>query len=68
MLSDIRRTMETRLQELGVTREHRGALLSHGQGGVQQRHYETSELLKIKRATLLAWERWLFAKARGRPG
>ena len=38
---DIRRRIETRLQVLGVSREVRALLLSHGRtSGVQQKHYE----------------------------
>jgi integrase len=53
--NDIRRTVETRLQGLGVSREMRGALLSHGNGGVQARHYEHGDLLPQKAAVLAAW-------------
>lgn len=53
--SDIRRTVETRMQELGISRDLRGALLSHGQTGVQAKHYERAELLPEKRAALEMW-------------
>ena len=56
---DLRRTVETRLQTLGVSRELRGALLSHGNTGVQARHYEQSDLLEQKRAALLRYHRLL---------
>ena len=46
---DIRRTVETRLQALGVTRDVRAQLLSHGRsGGVQAKHYERHDFLKEK--------------------
>jgi hypothetical protein len=54
--SDIRRTVETRMQELGISRDLRGALLSHGQTGVQAKHYERAELLPEKTAALLLWK------------
>lgn len=52
---DLRRTIETRLQDMGVNREQRGYLLSHGSGGVQERHYEQAELLTMKKAILTRW-------------
>jgi hypothetical protein len=54
--SDIRRTVETRMQELGISRDLRGALLSHGQTGVQAKHYERAELLPEKTAALELWK------------
>jgi integrase len=46
---DIRRSIETRLQALGVSREVRAQLLSHGRtSGVQQKHYERHDYLKEK--------------------
>lgn len=52
---DLRRTIETRLQDMGVNREQRGYLLSHGSGGVQERHYEQAELLALKADILARW-------------
>ncbi|EQD50638.1 phage integrase/recombinase protein, partial [mine drainage metagenome] len=37
---DLRRTIATRLQELGVSMDVRAHLQSHGLGGLLQRHYE----------------------------
>ncbi|MFT4197517.1 MAG: integrase family protein [Pseudoxanthomonas sp.] len=48
----IRKTVESRLQALGVSREVRGYLLSHGLGGVQQRHYEAHDYDQEKRQAL----------------
>lgn len=48
----IRKTVESRLQAVGVSREVRGYLLSHGLGGVQARHYEAHEFDAEKRAAL----------------
>ncbi|MFT3755763.1 MAG: integrase family protein [Pseudoxanthomonas sp.] len=48
----LRKTVESRLQAAGVSREVRGYLLSHGLGGVQARHYEAHEFDAEKRAAL----------------
>jgi len=49
----IRKTVESRLQASGISRELRGYLLSHGLGGVQARHYEAHEFDEEKRQALL---------------
>lgn len=48
----IRKSVESRLQAKGVSREVRGYLLSHGLGGVQARHYEAHEYDNEKREAL----------------
>lgn len=54
---DVRRTVETRLQALGVSRDERAQLLSHGRtSGVQGKHYERYDYLDEKRAALALWE------------
>jgi integrase len=54
---DLRRSVETRLQALGVEREVRAQLLSHGRtSGVQQRHYERHDFLAEKAAALALLE------------
>lgn len=55
---DLRRTVETQFQELGIDRETRGYILSHG-SGVQQRVYEQAELLERKAAALNVWANYL---------
>jgi hypothetical protein len=70
---DIRRSIETRLQALGVSREVRAQLLSHGRTpGVQQKHYERHNYLKEKAIPGSAhgwkdvsWQK--LAKFRGQP-
>lgn len=62
-VGDLRRTVETRLAALGVTREDRSQLQSHGLGGVQGRHYDKHEYLAEKRAALQA----LHALITGKP-
>jgi len=58
-LRDIRRTCETMLAGLGISRDIRAQLLSHGISGVQAQHYDRHDYLKEKHATLLKWERFL---------
>lgn len=59
---DIRRSVETRLQALGVPREIRAQLLSHGRTtGVQQKHYERHDYLVEKTQSLAKLEGHLFA-------
>lgn len=58
--ADIRRSVETRLQALGVSRDERAQLMSHGRtAGVQGKHYERYDYLPEKRAALALWERHL---------
>ena len=53
---DLRRTVETMLQKLGVDREVRAHLLSHGRSqGVQGVHYERYDFLDEKRRALRKW-------------
>jgi integrase len=55
-LRDLRRTVETMLQKLGVEKEVRAHLLSHGRGqGVQGKHYERYDFLSEKRQALERW-------------
>lgn len=56
---DLRRTCETRLAELGVTKDIRAQLLSHGISGVQAKHYDRYAYLKEKRAALERWAQYL---------
>lgn len=60
-LADLRRTCETRLAELGVSKEIRAQIQSHGLGGVQARHYDRYEYMREKRQALESWEAWLTA-------
>jgi integrase len=57
---DLRRTAETMLQKMGIDREVRAHLLSHGRTkGVQGKHYERYDFLTEKRAALEKWARHL---------
>ncbi len=58
-LLDIRRTCETMLAGMGINRDIRAQLLSHGISGVQAVHYDRHEYTKEKRAALVKWERYL---------
>lgn len=51
-MGDLRRTVETRLAEAGVSLEVRAQLQSHGLGGVQSRHYDRADYLVQKRGAL----------------
>jgi integrase len=52
---DLRRTSETMLASLGVDRETRAQLLSHGRQGVQAKHYDRHHYLPEKRAAMEKW-------------
>jgi integrase len=54
-LRDIRRTCETMLAGMGISRDLRAQLLSHGISGVQHEHYDMYEYLDEKRVALNAW-------------
>lgn len=58
-LRDIRRTVETQLARMGISREIRAQVLSHGISGVQATHYDRHSYTEEKRAALIAWERHL---------
>ncbi len=55
-LRDIRRTCETMLAGMGISRDTRAQLLSHGLSGVQAMHYDKHSYTGEKRAALVAWE------------
>jgi integrase len=52
-LRDFRRTCETQLAALRVSKDVRGHIQSHGLGGVQDRHYDRHDYLPEKRSALL---------------
>lgn len=58
-LRDIRRTCETMLAGMGISRDTRAQLLSHGISGVQAAHYDRHSYSDEKRAALVAWEQRL---------
>ena len=65
-MRDLRRTCETRLAALGISRDLRGQLQSHGLGGIQARHYDQHDYLVEKRRTLEKWQRYLDQLAAGK--
>lgn len=64
---DLRRTAETMLAAMGISKDVRAQLLSHGLGGVQDRHYDQHEYMPEKRRALEAWQSRLNALATGKP-
>lgn len=54
-LKDVRRTAETLFARMGISSDVRAQLLSHGLGGVQQRHYNKHDYAHEKQAALDAW-------------
>ncbi|NMG16738.1 tyrosine-type recombinase/integrase [Aromatoleum bremense] len=64
-LRDIRRTCETMLAGMGISRDTRAQLLSHGISGVQAAHYDRHAYTDEKRAALVAWEARLDAIEKG---
>ena len=57
---DIRRTVETIMAgPLGISKDTRAQLLSHGLGGVQDVVYDKAYYLDPKRAALRAWNNYL---------
>lgn len=67
-VADLRRTTETMLAGLGISRDHRAVLLSHGLSGVQQAHYDKWDYLEEKRRALVLWEDHLNRLVSGKPG
>lgn len=63
-LRDVRRTVETMLAGLGISKDTRAQLLSHGISGVQAAHYDRHAYTDEKRAALVAWEARLSAIVR----
>lgn len=65
-LRDIRRTLETMLAGMGISKDTRAQLLSHGLSGVQSAHYDRHSYTSEKRAALVAWEQRLEQIAKGK--
>ena len=53
---DLRRTVASRLAEIGILREDRMAVLAHSHGDIHEAHYDRYDRLREKRAALEAWE------------
>ena len=65
-MRDIRRTCETMLASMGISKDTRAQLLSHGLSGVQAAHYDRHSYTDEKRAALVAWEQRLDEIATGK--
>ena len=63
--SDLRRTVETSLAKLGINKDIRAQLQSHGIGGVQDRHYDMHEYYDEKQAAIKAWQSYMISAATG---
>jgi hypothetical protein len=61
----LRRSVETRLGDLGVSRDTRAHLLSHGRTGIQAQRYDFAERLPEKRDALELWAKHLQKAIRG---
>lgn len=57
--ADFRRTTESRMRELGISKGLCAQILSHGLSGVQQLHYDRADYLPLKRDALEKWEAYL---------
>ena len=64
-IRDIRRSVETLLAGMGVNRDVRAQLLSHGLSGVQDKHYDRHGYIEEKRSALERWEGLLAEIAQG---
>ncbi|MEJ7668866.1 MAG: integrase family protein [Casimicrobiaceae bacterium] len=58
-LRDIRRTCETALARMGVSKDVRAQIQSRGLGGIQARHYDRHDYMPEKAAALAAWAKHL---------
>jgi integrase len=58
-LRDLRRTCETQMAALQISRDVRAQLQSHGLGGVQARHYDRHDYFSEKKQALQKWAKHL---------
>lgn len=65
--SDLRRTAETMLASIGISKDTRAQLQSHGLSGVQSRHYDKYEYLTEKQNAIAAWHAHLESLASDQP-
>lgn len=66
-MSDIRRTCETMMAAMGISKDVRAQILSHGLSGVQDRNYDRHGYTDEKLAALKAWDAKLTAIRKGKP-
>jgi integrase len=60
-LHDVRRACETVLSKMGVSKDMKAQLLSHGMSGVQDKHYDRHDYMDEKRRALIRWQDMLNA-------
>jgi hypothetical protein len=65
--SDLRRTAETMMASIGIHKDTRAQVQSHGLGGVQDRHYDRHDYMSEKRVAIRAWQNHLDLLATGKP-
>jgi len=56
---DFRRTIKTKMGELGVEKSVRDRLQNHALQDVSSRHYDRYDYQKEKLSALISWEKWL---------
>lgn len=52
---DLRRTCETMMAAMGISKDLRAQIQSHGLSGVQEKHYDRHDYIGEKRNALAAW-------------
>lgn len=55
------------MASLGIHKDVRAQVQSHGLGGVQDRHYDRYEYMAEKKAAITAWQDYLDLQAFGNP-
>jgi integrase len=56
---DLRRTVKTRMGEIGIDKSIRDRIQNHALNDVSSKHYDRYDYLQEKRAALLIWEKYL---------
>lgn len=56
---DLRRTVKTRMGEIGIEKSIRDRIQNHALNDVSSKHYDRYDYLQEKRAALLVWEKYL---------
>lgn len=59
-MRDIRRSIETRLAALRISKDFRAQIQSHGLNGIQDRHYDMHDYMEEKQAALALWTKNLW--------
>jgi hypothetical protein len=54
-MKDIRRTCETMMAAMGISRDTRAQIQSHGLSGVQEKYYDQHNYMAVKVAALDDW-------------